>query len=231
MQSGSIAPNSGSSIVSNESMSGCTKQPHRLMPTTLNMTTNVSSWLLVGPPGSGKGTIGRALNALPGYTHWSSGDIMRAAVDQGYHQPHFRKDVISGQLLSDDRLWILFDEYFESYLRRSFQDSVENLLILDGIPRTRAQVAELSKRVAVRGILHFVCGDPDALSQRIARRFRHSGRSDDASQQVVRTRMQIYREQTLPLLDLYPADTIHRCDATQRPELVLHDVLKLIGNA
>src|ERR1700754_2599422 len=92
--------------------------------------------------------------------------------------------------------------YFERFLRERSHESHDNVLILDGVSRIQSQAIELSKRVAVRAILDFVCRDPNTLSQRIARRFRHSGRSDDAKQEIIINRMQVYREKTLPLLDL-----------------------------
>lgn len=205
-----------------------TKQPH--LPARLGGKTDVSCWLLFGPPGSGKGTIGKALGVLPGFTHCSSGDLIRAAVDRNCNETDSWNELASGRLLSDGLLWKLFDDSFADYWRERTQDSVENLLILDGIPRTRAQVDELSKRVTVRGILHLVCDDREALSRRIARRFCRSSRSDDASQDVLRTRLQIYQEQTLPVLDRYPVDVIHRFDATQRPEVVLQNVLRRLGD-
>lgn len=191
---------------------------------------DVSCWLLFGPPGSGKGTIGNALGALPNFTHCSSGDMIRAAADRIYDGTGPWNEVSSGRLLADDHLWKLFDEYLEEHFRDRSDATGKELLLLDGIPRSKSQVEELFNRVIVRGILHFVCDDSEALAQRIARRFSRSGRSDDASQDIIRTRQHVYHEQTLPLLELYPANLIHRFDATQRPELVLKEVLERLGS-
>jgi fructose-1,6-bisphosphatase II len=197
---------------------------HCLSHSTRIPKIDVSCLLLLGAPGSGKGTIGKALGALPGFTHCSSGDIIRAVVRRNFGSPDRWKEVTSGQLLSDDLLWTIFDEYFASYENRSHA-VIENLLLLDGIPRSLSQVEELSKRVNVCGVLHFDCGGQEALVRRLAKRFSQSGRSDDASEEVIRTRLQVYNEQTLPLLKSYPDEVIHRIDASQPPESVLREVL------
>jgi fructose-1,6-bisphosphatase II len=199
--------------------------PLCLSHSTTTPKNDVSCMLLFGAPGSGKGTIGKAVGALPGFVHCSSGEVIRAVISQNSGDPDRWKQVASGQLLADDILWELFDEYLKNYLQHRWECLGAELLLLDGIPRSRAQVEELEKRVSVRGVLHFDCTDPNALVQRISRRFLQSGRSDDAGLEVVRDRLQVYNEQTLPLLDLYPAASVHRIDSTNSAETVLREVL------
>ena len=200
--------------------------PHQQPQTTIDATNKASCLLLFGAPGSGKGTIGKALGGLPGFTHCSSGDIIRAAANRTSGTPNRGDEVKSGQLLSDDVLWELFDEYLDGYLQHLSRAAGDDLLLLDGIPRSRCQVEELFKRVNVCGVLHFDCGDQEALMNRIERRFSQSERSDDASHEIIRTRLQVYKEQTLPLLKCFSEDAVRRIDALQRPDFVLRDVLK-----
>lgn len=201
------------------------KTPYHLSRRANSATTDVSCMLLFGAPGSGKGTIGKAIASLPGFTHCSSGDMIRTALSNAAENSDQKRQLAAGQLLSDGHLWELFDEFLAAYKKVSTVGE-KNLLLLDGIPRTRTQVEELSKRVQIRGILFFTCDDQDVLVNRIAERFRQIERSDDASHEVIRTRLQIYNERTLPLLESYPDNVVFRIDATRRPDFMLRDVLK-----
>ena len=193
-----------------------------------HVKSQVSCILLFGAPGSGKGTIGKALGALPGFTHCSSGDIIRAAASHETESSERWKPVASGALILDADLWELFDEYLNRYSKGCVDAFNEPVLLIDGIPRCHSQVVELSKRVAVRGVFHLDCGDPDTMVRRLKSRFNHDARPDDASEQVIHDRLRLFREQTLPLLKLYPDEIVYRIDATRRPDIVLSDILKQI---
>lgn len=193
-----------------------------------NTESEVSCLLLFGAPGSGKGTIGKALGAVPGFTHCSSGDIIRAAASRDACSAEKWKQMSSGSLILDEVLWELFDEYLDQYKEQCVADSNEHVLLLDGIPRCQTQVVELSKRVTIRGVFHLDCGSPDTILRRLKSRFNRDARPDDANAQVIHDRLRLFHEQTLPLLKLYPAEIVHRIDATRRPELVLSEILRRI---
>lgn len=201
--------------------------PHHHFQTTL--TAQVSGVLLFGPPGSGKGTIGKALGMLPGFKHCSSGDIIRTAAKRDRGASHRAKLVASGGLISDQDLWELFDLYLEQYANAAALGDSEQLLLIDGIPRCPSQVDDLAQRVAIRGVFCLDCGDPDVLVRRLQQRFMLDARSDDANQQVIQQRLQLFHEQTLPLIKAYPEEIVFRVDATQRPESVLCAVLRSLG--
>jgi adenylate kinase len=181
--------------------------------------------LLIGPPGSGKGTIGKAIASLPGFAHCSSGDIIRTAAMREGKETDRWKQMGSGQLLGDSVIWEIFDAYLRTYSERVAADADDALLLIDGIPRCRSQVDELSHRVLVRSVVYLDGGDQDSLRGRLVRRFGESGRIDDFREEVIRNRVNLFYEKTLPVLECYPAEAIHRIDALQRPEAVLLDVL------
>jgi fructose-1,6-bisphosphatase II len=183
----------------------------------------VPAFLLFGAPGSGKGTIGRALATLPGCTHCSSGDVIRAAIaESNGKSPHAFK-VARGALLSNQELFELFDDFLAAYRLRNSSDAAH--LVIDGIPRCRNQVEPLEERVEVRGVFYLDCGDPKILVERLRRRFAATGRSDDADEAVMLERLRLFQAETLPLLEEYPRELLHRIDATQAPALVLRDIL------
>lgn len=199
------------------------KAAHDVMVARKRSTERVPAFLLFGAPGSGKGTIGRALATLPGCTHCSSGDMIRGAIaESNGKSPHVLK-VARGTLLSDASLFELFDDYLAAYRTCTMNEAAH--LVIDGIPRCRSQIELLEERVEVRGVFYLTCGDPRILVDRLRRRFAASGRSDDAHEAVMRERLRLFQAETLPLLDAYPHELVYKIDATQAPALVLRDIL------
>lgn len=183
----------------------------------------VPAFLLFGAPGSGKGTIGRALATLPGCTHCSSGDVIRAAIAESNGKSPHAFTVARGALLSNHELFELFDDFLATYRMRTWNEAAH--LVIDGIPRCSIQVEPLEERVEVRGVFYLDCGDPKILVERLRRRFAATGRSDDADEAVMIERLRLFQAETLPLLEEYPRELLHRIDATQAPALVLRDIL------
>jgi fructose-1,6-bisphosphatase II len=187
-----------------------------------NPATSIPAILLIGPPGSGKGTIGSALSMLPGCTHCSSGDMIRAAIRNSIAHAKYSDKVARGALLTDYELFDLFDAYLQNCQREN--QGEESYLLIDGIPRCRSQVARLGERVDVRGVFYLDC-DSNSLIERLQRRFAISGRSDDADRFVILERLRLFNAETLPLLKAYPPEIVHRINAALSPAGVLRDVL------
>ena len=188
-----------------------------------------SGILLVGAPGSGKGTIGTVLNRIDGFIHVSSGDVIRRSITEKLLGEQERTLLAQGGLLCDEQLWRMFDAHLESLVASDKSCGHMKRLVLDGVPRTRTQVNELAKRVDVRGVFYFECDNLDVLRQRLSHRARVEGRVDDEFQDVIEKRLRLFEEETLPLLDAYPANMVHRIDATLRPAHVLAAVLAEIN--
>src|SRR4029079_2782680 len=98
------------------------------------------------------------------------------------------------------------------------------LVIVDGIPRCHSQVHELAKRIDVRGVLYLECLDPQVFLNRLLGRSVMESRADDASRITVENRLRLFEEATLPLLEEYCPDIVHRFDASQTPAKVLSEV-------
>lgn len=167
--------------------------------------------LLLGAPGSGKGTQGVRLAERYGARHVSTGDLLRAQVadqtDLGQRaQPYMdRGDLVPDELI----LAMVLDDVLGP-------DSPESF-ILDGFPRTVAQArAAYEQAVRYGRTLHaVVCLDiaHDELVARLDQRGRESGRADDTAE-TVRHRIEEYEQKTLPLLDYYNGrDILLRVDA------------------
>jgi adenylate kinase len=156
--------------------------------------------VLLGPPGSGKGTQAALLKERLGVPHISTGDLLRAAVAAGTPLGLKAKAAMdAGELVSDELVLGLIEE-------RLGADDVKTGYILDGYPRNLAQARALDEllgrlELPVQKALSLNV-DEDAIVQRLAKRAEEEGRSDD-TEAVVRNRLQVYREQTAPVAGHY----------------------------
>ncbi len=190
------------------------------------MASNYPTVLLFGSPGSGKGTQGAVLGKLPGCFHLSSGDMFRSLDTSSELGKTFLSYSTKGLLVPDD----LTVELWKDYMARRY-DTLEpqpDLLILDGIPRNREQAELLSDHLDVRAIIHLVAKNPGAMVARLRNRAIEQGRPDDANEDVIRRRLEVYAEETKPVLACYRRDVIHEVDALQTPLEVLRDVVGAI---
>jgi adenylate kinase len=156
--------------------------------------------VLLGAPGSGKGTQAARLKADLNVPHISTGDMLRAAVAAGTPLGLKAKAVMdAGQLVSDDILLGMLEE-------RLAQDDARNGFILDGYPRNLAQADALDHLLARIGQpLDAVVKlevPSEAIVGRCQIRFQAENRADD-NPDTVRRRLGIYAEQTAPVADFY----------------------------
>jgi adenylate kinase len=156
--------------------------------------------VLLGAPGSGKGTQAALLVEDLDLPHISTGEVLRAAVKSDTLLGRKAKAVMDrGELVPDDIMLGLMEE-------RLSEADVENGFILDGYPRNLAQAEALDELLERLGrpvdeALQIDI-DIEMVIQRIAKRAAEEGRSDD-TEAVVRNRMKIYSEQTAPVVDYY----------------------------
>jgi adenylate kinase len=158
--------------------------------------------VLLGPPGAGKGTQAKRLAESLGVPAISTGDIFRANVS------------------SDTELGVLAKSYMDAgeYVPDSVTNDMvrgrlaepdaSNGFLLDGYPRTTAQVEVLDGILAETGsaldAVVELTADADEVVQRLLKRAEIEGRADD-TEEVIRRRLEVYAEQTAPLTDVYRA--------------------------
>ena len=156
--------------------------------------------VLLGPPGSGKGTQAALLVKQLGIPHISTGALLRDAAKRGTAlgmRAKARTD--KGELVSDDVMSGMLEE------RLQLED-VANGFILDGYPRNLAQASALDillKRLnqpVEEAILIDI--NAEQILKRIAKRAQEEGRADD-TEETVRNRLRVYAEQTAPVADYY----------------------------
>jgi adenylate kinase len=156
--------------------------------------------VLLGAPGSGKGTQAKRLEVELKLAHISTGDLLRAAVKAGTPLGLKAKAVMeAGQLVSDDIVLGLLEE-------RLAEADTRSGFILDGYPRNLAQADALDQLLRRLGqpldaVLKLNVPDTDIL-KRCEIRFEQEHRADD-NPDTVRKRLGVYAEQTAPVADFY----------------------------
>ena len=156
--------------------------------------------LLLGAPGSGKGTQAARLKDSLGVPHISTGDLLRAEVAAGSKLGLEAREVMArGELVSDAILLGMLEDRFS-------RADTANGFILDGYPRNLAQAAALDALLARIGRpMDFAVQlevPSELLVERIAGRAKAEGRADD-NPDSVRKRLQVYADQTAPVIDFY----------------------------
>ena len=157
-------------------------------------------FLIMGPPGAGKGTQAVRLAERIGGAHISTGDIFRANVSQ---QTELGK---TAQRYMDAGEYVP-DEVTNAMVRdRLAQDDARDAFILDGYPRTLDQVETLDGILEelgskLDGVLSLVVNKEELIA-RLLKRAETSGRADD-TEEVIRHRQDVYTEETSPLIKVY----------------------------
>src|ERR1700733_3519707 len=187
--------------------------------------------LLIGAPGSGKGTQAERLAERFNITHISSGDLLRQHVrDQTSIGQTIKAYVDAGDLVPDS---VVLD-----MLRKPVVAAAESGgYVLDGFPRTVDQAKAAfevahSLGVEVQAAVHLDVPDEELIRRLLAR-----GRGSDDSAEVIAHRLQVYREKTIPLLEYYagrewmfavdgtrPAGQVHEDIVTRLRKLAAFDI-------
>ncbi|MEO9324497.1 adenylate kinase [Nocardioides sp. C4-1] len=158
--------------------------------------------ILMGPPGAGKGTQATKIADHFGIPAISTGDIFRANVTQGTPLGvEAKKYMDAGEYVPD--------EVTNSMVRnRIDEDDAQPGFLLDGYPRTTAQVAELDGMISFTGhkldAAVVLTVDAEELVQRLLKRAQTDGRADD-TEDVIRRRQEVYASETAPLIEVYRA--------------------------
>lgn len=179
--------------------------------------------LLIGPPGSGKGTQGERLAAHLGLEHIAAGDLLRAEVAARTPLGRQVAELMArGELVPDSVI-------VDLVMPRVLAASEAHGYLLDGFPRSVAQAVE------ARALAERAGAGPDAviyldvpreeLVRRILARAETEGRADD-NPETVANRLQVFDEATLPLVDHYrERGLLHVVDADRDPDAVTTAIL------
>jgi adenylate kinase len=156
--------------------------------------------ILMGPPGAGKGTQAKFVAARFGIPAISTGDIFRANVSKGTELGvEAKRFMDAGEYMPDEVTNLMVRNRID-------EDDAAPGFLLDGYPRTLAQVEELDGMITFTGhkldAVVVLTVNPEELVQRLLQRAQTEGRADD-TEDVIRRRQELYIEQTEPLIEVY----------------------------
>lgn len=159
--------------------------------------------VLFGAPGCGKGTQAQRLKAHYGIDHVSTGEVIRDEIRRGTELGRSMESYIKeGKLAPDEIVIGMIANYVAEH-----RDAKG--CIFDGFPRTTIQAEEFDKILAKNGLKVDIMVDihvpEEELVRRILLRGKDSGRADDASEEVIRGRLDVYHKQTAVVAEYYSA--------------------------
>jgi adenylate kinase len=186
------------------------------------------TFLLLGAPGSGKGTQGKILGAIPRLFHLSMGDVFRALDTRTPIGQKFVEYSSRGQLVPDEITMGLLRAHIGHLVGiHSFKPDID-ALVLDGVPRNVQQAGLMKDMIDVRRVFHLSCPDREQLIVRIRKRALKENRFDDANEETIRRRLATYEAESKPLLDFYGAKIVQTVDAMHAPVQVVRDIVAAI---
>lgn len=192
------------------------------------LDTKRPAFLILGAPGSGKGTQGKILGSIPRFFHCACGDVFRSldtrtAIGQRFVHYSSRGELVPDELTIE--LWkAQVDNWSDSHVYKPDID----FLVLDGIPRNVPQAEMIANFLEIHQVFHLSCPDREELARRMRKRALKDNRMDDASDRVIQQRIATYEAETKPILEFYSDALVTDIDATQPPVEVLNDIISKI---
>ena len=185
------------------------------------------TYLIFGAPGSGKGTQGKILGAIPRFFHCACGDVFRSLDTRSEIGLAFLEYSSRGELVPDEITVKLWQASIERAIGISFKPDID-YLVLDGIPRNIQQLKIMEEMITVEKVFHLTCPNRGELIARLKKRALKENRLDDANEEVIHNRLLTYENESKPLLDYFRPELVRTIDATRPPVVVLSDILSSI---
>ena len=177
--------------------------------------------VLLGPPGAGKGTQAQKLADKLGVPHVSTGDLFRYNISNNTELGvEAKKYLDAGDLVPASLTNALVDDRLDD-------EDAQAGFILDGYPRSVEQAEALDQMLAKRNLSLDAVVEFKVPEEELVSRLQGRGRADD-TEDVIRNRFKVYREETAPLLDHY-RDSLTTVDAVGELDEVVARALKALG--
>jgi len=180
--------------------------------------------ILIGPPGSGKGTQGRFLTLNKSFESIITGEMLRSVSKSGTELGDQIKNTIdSGDLVSDEMINNIISQHIENNNLTNGKG-----YLFDGYPRTVEQAEFLDSLLTIDKVI-FLNVEEKILIDRIIKRGAISGRDDDKDREIIKTRMKNYANDTMPVIEYYKAQNkLSEINAYKSMKEVYAEILTLI---
>lgn len=180
--------------------------------------------IFLGPPGAGKGTQAKHLSETLEIPHISTGDILRSAIAQATPLGQKAKAYVEkGELVPDELLLDLVRD-------RLKQPDAHEGWVLDGFPRNVSQASFLDKLLQELNQSYDCAVNLEVPDEVLIGRLLGRGRQDD-NQETIRRRLEVYRNETAPLIDFYKQRSSLRTIDGDRPLEEVTESLKQLVNS
>ena len=178
--------------------------------------------VLLGPPGAGKGTQAQKLSDKLGIPQISTGDLFRKNISEGTPLGLEAKRYLdAGDLVPSELTNKLVEDRIE-------QPDAADGFILDGYPRSVAQAQALDEMLARHDTKLDAVVEFQVCEEELFERLKGRGRADD-TEEVIHNRMQVYRDETEPLLEYYRNNNLKTVDAVGALDEVFQRALQALG--
>nr|XP_032530108.1 adenylate kinase isoenzyme 1 isoform X1 [Danaus plexippus plexippus] len=196
----------------------CTPSMSHVPPIDSNKTPIV--WVL-GGPGSGKGTQCEKIIAKYGFTHLSTGDLLRAEVKSGSERAKTLTAIMErGELVPND---IVLDLLKEAMVAKAGE---ARGFLIDGYPREKSQGIAFESAIAPVTVIIYFEASPETLTKRLLGRAVSSGRSDD-NEDTIKLRLKTFLENNDQVLAQYP-DKLRRINAEDSVDAIFSQVVEIL---
>jgi adenylate kinase len=182
--------------------------------------------LMFGAPGSGKGTHGKILGAIPSFIHCSCGEVFRSLSPETPLGKIFVEYSSRGQLVPDEPTIELWQRYAHGLTASARFHPKRDTLVLDGIPRNVHQAEMLDDFLNVVAVFYMCSANFENLVARLQRRALKDNRLDDANLDVIRARLKTYERETKPVLNYYGKKIVHLINTDGTPPQTFSKILR-----
>jgi adenylate kinase len=177
---------------------------------------------LIGPPGSGKGTLAKSLVKNYDFQHVSTGDLIRESEDED-----LKKIIDAGEMIPDEKMAEILSEKISEF-------NLEKNIVIDGFPRNIEQSKILDSILGKLGVglshAIFIDITREEAIKRLTNRAKIEGRKDDANFDTINKRFDEYLTKTHPLVDLYKRSRkLIKVDGESGKDQVLEKVVESLG--
>ncbi|MBA2435358.1 MAG: nucleoside monophosphate kinase [Verrucomicrobiota bacterium] len=183
------------------------------------------TYLILGPPGSGKATLAHSLGTIPRFYHMASTEVFGSLETRTALGRSFLEHASRGEPVPDDvavQLWMARID--AEVAAHAFKPDID-ALVLDALPRNVSQARLMDEHLEVEMIFSLEVPDRGVLSTRVRDRALHENRFEDANEAAIQNRLNSFQDESALLLAHYSPELIRRIEATQSAAVVLRQVL------